>query len=163
MSVDSILQTRPRLRDDIVDTEWRLWEHKTLNIHRGVLHWRTAERLNGLGVAERVREQVESRYRVSWWRGFGFGVLIESATAQEQLAGIGEWVDKRANGKGSWQWAVYGASRLRPRSVSTPGRKGSCPRPIAVCLITTSPLGTRLRALGKRRTRLCDSPRQPRN
>ena len=81
VSVEEVMRSRLYLREDILETEWRLWEHKTLNIHRGVLHWRPTDQFSSLTqMSERVREQAESRFRVAWWRGFAFGALIEAET-----------------------------------------------------------------------------------
>ncbi len=108
MTVDDILRARLHTRDDIAGSEWRLWEYKTFNLHRGVLHWLPAgEPAIGSPLAERVREQVEARFRVSWWRGFGFGVIVESAAIPQDLTAIEASIDIRANGKGTWQWTVF--------------------------------------------------------
>ncbi len=108
MSVEEVMRSRLYLREDILETEWRLWEHKTLNIHRGVLHWRPTDQFSSLAqMSERVREQAESRFRVSWWRGFAFGALIEAETIPPDLSAMEDWIDTRANRRGTWQWAIY--------------------------------------------------------
>jgi hypothetical protein len=107
MTVADVLQNRLRLRDDATDGEWQVWEHKTLNTHRGVLYWSPPE--SGLSYAEmafRIRERVRTNYRVAWWRGFGFGVVIESKAIPPDISAIESHVDARASGRGTWQWTV---------------------------------------------------------
>lgn len=114
MAVEEILDTHLNSREDILGTEWRLWEHKTLNLHRGVLRWRAADRIASLPqMSESVREQVESRFRVAWWRGFAFGTLIEAETIPPDLPTIEDWIDTRANRQGTWQWAIYSCAPHR--------------------------------------------------
>ena len=55
MSVEEVMRSRLYLREDILETEWRLWEHKALNIARGVLHWRPTDQFSSLTqMSERV-------------------------------------------------------------------------------------------------------------
>jgi hypothetical protein len=108
LSIEEILSRHLEFRQDILGTEWQLWEHKTLNIHRGVLHWRSENREPVLSqMSQNIREQVESRFRIGWWRGFAFGVLIEAPAVPPDLSAIEDWIDVRANGKGTWQWIIY--------------------------------------------------------
>jgi hypothetical protein len=76
--VDTLLQVHLRLDEERSTDDWRRWELKTLNIHRGVLHGRIRDaRVRGENIGRIVSEQARSFYRVSWWRGFGFGALVE--------------------------------------------------------------------------------------
>jgi len=107
MSLDDILATRLRLDPARSSAHWGVWEHKTLNIHRGVLCWRPAEEPATYGeVSAAVRAKVAECYKRSWWRGFGFGVLIEIERVVEGLDGASDDIDARNNRKGTWQWTV---------------------------------------------------------
>jgi hypothetical protein len=108
VSVEEVLRSRLKPREDILGTEWRLWEHKTLNLHRAVLHWQATDRTPGLPrMSELVREQAESRFRIAWWRGFAFGALIEAEAVPPDLPAAEDCIDTRANAKGTWQWLIY--------------------------------------------------------
>ena len=41
MTIDAILNEKLRLREPAAVGDWRLWEYKSFNMHRGVLHWRS--------------------------------------------------------------------------------------------------------------------------
>ena len=43
MSVAEVIGAQLRPRGHNLGPEWHLWEHKTLNIHRGVLHWQPVD------------------------------------------------------------------------------------------------------------------------
>ncbi len=113
-AIDEILQTRLSVREDAVGTEWRFWEHKSMMLHRGVLHWRCADRPASVSeIPRRVRKHVGSRYKISWWRGFGFGVLIEFDATPKYLSAVHDWVETRANNEGTWQWAVLASGEAQ--------------------------------------------------
>ncbi len=105
MSVDDILQTKLRLRESGPDHAWRVWEHKTLNLHRGVLHWRpVGESPTFERISRSIRVRVASTYRISWWRGFAFGALVETPTIPKDVEALKSVIDVRDNPKGTWQW-----------------------------------------------------------
>ncbi len=112
MSVEEMFQTMLRLREPVAGPEWQIWEHKTFNIHRGVLRWRPQDPLTFGKMSQAVLEQVKTSFRVSWWRGFGFGVLIEVPALPEDLAAIDATIGTRANSKGTWQWTVLACPTL---------------------------------------------------
>ena len=86
---------------------WRLWQHKTLNIHRGVMHWDATGRSCQLSeVRLQVREVVRECFRPSWWRGFGFGVVVSLSQLDESFQDVAQLVDVRNQRRGVWQWVV---------------------------------------------------------
>jgi hypothetical protein len=108
MAISQALQTRLQLRESTLGNEWQIWEHKTFNIHRGVLHWRpTIANLSYVDMVAQIREQVKANYSISWWRGFAFGVVIESPEIPADISMIEESIDTRASSKGTWQWTVF--------------------------------------------------------
>ena len=97
------LQHKPTLSND----EWSVWEHKTWNVHRGVLCWRPMlEDLTIDELATTVREKVERSFKRSWWRGFGFGVLVVLDAKPDAFKIIDQFIDTRENAKGTWQWVI---------------------------------------------------------
>lgn len=114
MSIDNILQEKLRLREDCSDLAWRLWERKSLNMHRGVLHWRPpGSRVTCSDLALRVREHVAANYRIAWWRGFAFGVVAEFSELPDDLLSLGDFVDVRNNTMGTWQWTILVCHRTK--------------------------------------------------
>ena len=107
MSVENILQTKLRLLQPVAQTGWQIWEHKTFNIHRGVLRWQPlGESLTFSQMSQSIFEQVKASFRVSRWRGFAFGALIEARAFPKDIAQIDSTIDTRQNSKGTWQWTV---------------------------------------------------------
>lgn len=82
------------------------WEYKTFNIHRGVLYLCPKFSINYSRFAEEVRQKLLSRYKVSWWRGFAFGVVLEVKSIPDDLQTIIDSIDVRNNKKGTWQWVI---------------------------------------------------------
>ncbi len=114
MSVGEILQSKLRPRESGSDPAWRVWEHKTFNIHRGVLHWRpAAESPTFDRISRSIREQVAASYRISWWRGFAFGALVEAPVVPEDVDAIESVIDVRVNAKGTWQWTILACPPAR--------------------------------------------------
>jgi hypothetical protein len=88
-------------------SEWRMWEAKTFNVHRGVLLWRPeGTTLSMPNVEELVREKVKACFKRSWWRGFAFGVILDLQSMTDGLETINDSIDIRKNGKGTWQWTI---------------------------------------------------------
>ena len=107
MLLNAILETKLRHDPARSSGDWRVWEHKTLNIHRGVLCWRPAEEPATYGgVSAAVRAKVAECFKRSWWRGFGFGVVVELDRMPAGIEAADDDVDTRDNRKGTWQWSV---------------------------------------------------------
>src|SRR3954469_7232757 len=107
MNVEEALAPRLHRRDDLSNGEWSLWEHRTWNMHRGVLHWRPRQDPAGWSEVElAVRERVRPAYRPSWWRGFAFGVVAEVGKMPADAGSALGALDTRNNRRGTWQWAV---------------------------------------------------------
>lgn len=87
--------------------QWQLWQHKTLNLHRGILHWdATSSPVTLDQIQSEVRSVVRECFCPSWWRGFGFGAIVSLADADDSFGRVVDLVDARNNGKGTWQWIV---------------------------------------------------------
>jgi hypothetical protein len=114
VSVAEVIGARLRPRGHDLGPEWHVWEHKTLNIHRGVLHWQTADACADLtNLPELIRANVKASFRISWLRGFAFGVLIESDARPLDRSIIEDWIDIRARLGGTWQWTIYACPPAR--------------------------------------------------
>lgn len=107
MSVDDILTTKLKKRSDVSNHEWTIWEHKTLNMHRVVLVWQPehlpAQYSDIPGI---IRGKVEALFKVSWWRGMGFGLVAILPSVPNGIEACVEDIDTRENSKGTWQWSV---------------------------------------------------------
>ena len=105
MNVEEVLQTKLLMRESST-ADCQVWEHKTLNIHRGVLKLRFTDRQSLSGMSDTVRERVRESFGVSWWRGFGFGAVVESPNIPDDVATIASCIHTRANSRGTWQWII---------------------------------------------------------
>ena len=106
-AIQEILGSRLRHDSAPSDAEWSVWEHKTFNIHRGVLEWRPQNRLEQYSeVTTAVRGKVAETFKRAWWRGFAFGVLVELPQLPSDAADCGTDVDVRENSNGTWQWSL---------------------------------------------------------
>ncbi len=107
MSVDDILKLKLKKRSDVSDREWTVWEHKTLNMHRVVLVWQPEQSPSQYSkIPEIVRAKVEALFKVSWWRGMGFGLVAILPSAPNGVKVCVDDIDTRENSKGTWQWSV---------------------------------------------------------
>lgn len=86
---------------------WRLWQYKSLNLHRGVIHWDATSTTIALPeIRDQVRTVVRNHFRPAWWRGFGFGAIVSLDHVDESFKHAADLVDVRNNGKGTCQWLV---------------------------------------------------------
>lgn len=88
------------------EDHWTLWEHKTINMHRAILHWSNESNLAYPAISDAIRNKIAEKYKVSWWRGFGFGVIIDVPTLPADVDTIDDSIDARDNNKGTWQWTI---------------------------------------------------------
>lgn len=95
------------------DEDWTLWEHKTLNIHRAILHWEPAAELSYPAMSEAVRNKIDETYKISFWRGFAYGVIIDISYMPDKIDMIAESIDTRDNNKGTWQWVILICSETK--------------------------------------------------
>ena len=91
---------------ETISGPWRLWELKNWNRHRAVLQRRTNFSGDAATLQKAVREEVASAFKISWWRGFAFGVLVESNGPPPDPAALITEIDPRNEPKGTWQWTV---------------------------------------------------------
>ena len=98
-------------RADVREANWHFWERRNLNLHRVVALCSYAPG-SARDLERRIRETIGAHFRCAWWRGLGFGVVIEV----RDVAGFPEayrpLVDGRANAQGTWQWVIL-VSRAR--------------------------------------------------
>jgi len=105
---------RLRPRGDIPESDWRFWEKRNLNIHRVVGLWtRGPSSAREIGI--QTRATIARRFRRAWWRGLGFGVVVEVRDVQGFPEEFRELVDGRENPKGTWQWLIL-VSRARKKA-----------------------------------------------
>ncbi len=97
------------------DEDWTLWEHKTLNIHRAILHWSPISKLTYPDISEAVRNKINKKFKVSWWRGFAYGIIIDVPSMPDGIDIIDDSIDTRDNKNGTWQWIVLEC--LEPKSI----------------------------------------------
>jgi hypothetical protein len=107
MPIEDILAAKLKKDETTPNSEWRVWEHKTLNLHRAVLEWTPANRPTRYAeITAGIRSEVARRFRVSWWRGMGFGAVIYLDAAPADIASCVEDIDGRQNPRGTWQWSI---------------------------------------------------------
>jgi hypothetical protein len=105
-----------RLKPLTVDLppSWQLWQHKSLNMHRGVIYWDATSATPTLfEIRDQVRSVVRDHFRPSWWRGFGFGAIISLNHVDDAFKDAADLVDVRNNRKGVWQWLVLHYPKLQ--------------------------------------------------
>ena len=95
------------------DGDWTLWEHKTLNIHRAILHWSPASKVSYPAINEAVTNKIAEKYKVSWWRGFAYGVIIDVSSIPDQVEMIDASIDTKGNTNGTWQWVILICSETK--------------------------------------------------
>ena len=89
------------------NAEWSAWEHKTLNLHRGILEWHPQGQVTQYSeITTAVRKKIKETFKGSWWRGFAFGVLAELPLLPKDAASCEMDVDVRNNTQGTWQWIL---------------------------------------------------------
>jgi hypothetical protein len=93
-------------RAAVYEKDWRVWEKKSLNIHRGVLDWPSIPYVDIDVIARRVREGVKREFKPGWFRGFGFGAILHLKAAPGDLTRICDHIDRRNKTAGVWQWAI---------------------------------------------------------
>ena len=90
-----------------VESNWRFWEKKNLNIHRGIIEWFVDHEFSSIDeLAMQIRTQVKSEFKPGWLRGFGFGTVLHVKTVSEDFVQICNYIDRRNRRKGVWQWAI---------------------------------------------------------
>lgn len=98
-------------RADIREPDWSFWEKRNLNLHRVVALCRYAPP-TARELAARCRDTLGLHFRCAWWRGLGFGVVVELRDAAGFPDEYLPLVDGRANAQGTWQWVIL-VSRAR--------------------------------------------------
>ncbi|MBK8802173.1 MAG: hypothetical protein IPN71_08995 [Fibrobacteres bacterium] len=92
-------------KKDVAKLGFVFWERKTLNLHRGILEGSVGS-WEGLDWSEaNLRQVAKEAYRPSWWRGFGFGVLLRGASGLD-ISHLCEGVDAWNRSAGVLQWMI---------------------------------------------------------
>jgi hypothetical protein len=87
-------------------SEWRIWQKKNLNMHRGVVEL-TANRVKSIDdLAADVRDGVRREFSPGLLRGFGFGAIIHFIEVPADFVNICRHVDTRNRRHGVWQWVI---------------------------------------------------------
>lgn len=94
-------------KNDAPSNAWRLWELKNANMHRGIIIYEPSHDLAFQQIEALVRELVVNRYKPTWIRGFGFGVVIQFNIAPNfELRDFINCIDSYNKNKGVFQWVV---------------------------------------------------------
>ena len=89
------------------ESEWRLWEKKNLNIHRGIIELQLDEPPASINeFAAHIRNGIKSEFRPGWLRGFGYGTVLHCQALSPDFAKICDQIDTRNKKNGVWQWAI---------------------------------------------------------
>lgn len=96
---------RLRQRDDAAESDWRFWEKRNLNLHRVVALW-TRGSSSPREIEIQARAAVSRRFKSAWWRGLGFGVVVDVRDVERFPDAFLPFVDGRANRAGTWQWVI---------------------------------------------------------
>ena len=87
--------------------EWSLWEYKTFNIHRAIVHWNAPNFQVTMGdIQKNIRALIKDNFKIRFWRGFGFGSIIELSELPDDMGNFEECINQRDNRNGTWQWAI---------------------------------------------------------
>jgi hypothetical protein len=114
ISMERILEEHLRRRDSGGDSQWSIWERKNWNMHRGVLLFRPSQPGTPFSdVNDAVREEVAQSFRISWWRGFAFGAVIEFPSLPSDVSAVVDSIDGRNRSAGCWQWALLVCQPLK--------------------------------------------------
>ena len=112
--ITTLARGRLVARDELSEPSWHFWERRNLNLHRVVGLWSCrGERLDARTLAASVRTTLRAHFRRSWWRGLGFGIVVESDDVLLSPEDSGELIDGRENAQGTWQWLVQVAPPRR--------------------------------------------------
>jgi hypothetical protein len=91
----------------VLEKDWRLWEKKSLNIHRGVIDWAISSSYGSIDeIADRIRQGVVTEFNPRRFRGFGFGTILHLKVAPRDFVKICDHIDTRNKRNGVWQWAI---------------------------------------------------------
>ena len=103
----NILEAKLHLNAEQATDEWVPWEHKTWNMHRGVILWKPKSRIESASeIISQVRDQTRSIYKMSWWKGFAFGAIVILPEPPNDLEKLEEAIDIYNRPKGVWQWVI---------------------------------------------------------
>lgn len=88
-------------------SEWRFWELKNPNMHRGIIDYIPPNNLTVSTIEYTIREMAFDIYEPSWSRGFAFGVLLQFNTSPSwDLRDFEECIDSFNKDTGVLQWIV---------------------------------------------------------
>jgi hypothetical protein len=104
------LSIEPRLmlpKRPVSHGDWKLWEKKNFNLHRGVIEMSIANSSRSINdIASEVRTGVKEEFRPGWLRGFAFGTILHLEEATPDFGDICNHVDTRNKLAGVWQWTI---------------------------------------------------------
>lgn len=110
--IDNIFNTKlkPLYKDN--NYGLNVWEHKTFNIHRAILRYKCMDELLKYDeIGDIVKKEINNKFKIGWWRGFGFGVLIEELKIDKVKDDLLKYIDEKENPKGTWQWLIIKNSK----------------------------------------------------
>ena len=103
-----------RPRPDMREPGWAFWERRTLNMHRVVgLLYQSRKFADARSLESTIRGAVARRFKASWWRGMGFGVVAQVEAIPLSADDLKVLVDVRENARGTLQWVILVAADAR--------------------------------------------------
>ena len=103
-SLNKILAERFKKSIRIPEFNGEIFYTKNLNVHRCILIADLSE--TQTVAADQIRAAVERCQPASWFRGMGFGVVLQVNSVEEVGSLYAGAVDIRSRRSGTWQWTI---------------------------------------------------------
>lgn len=94
-------------RLDVQEPGWTFWERRTLNLHQVVGLSRSAPSYPNVRCLDAALRGTFSRnVRRAWWRGIGYGAVVNAGALRAATNDLKVLVDAREKSRGTMQWVV---------------------------------------------------------
>lgn len=113
MQLEPIITQQLKRIEPQLFSSGHIWEVKTFNLHRAIIDVDARPNSSHAQFAAELRSELQSNVRISWWRGFAFGVIVRHKTFPQDIATCIDNIDGRNNSKGTWQWSIVVDESLR--------------------------------------------------
>lgn len=86
-----------------------IWEHRTLNLHRGVVLLDRPDETDAEAIINEIRTTVANEFNLAWaWlRCFAFGAVVSTAGIPDNLDRLTTCIDRYNRSAGVFQWLVH--------------------------------------------------------